>query len=191
MGNFYTNVVLSGAELDATVAALESMRRRAYVAADGDVVFVYDERCDDQDSKELERLASELSRKLNVPAVAFGNHDDDILWYALADGGKIVDRYDSYPGYFDGAADPVPAGGDARRLCAALGASAEAEVVEAVLRKGRDDVTFEVDRHVELLELLGVRPDLAVLGYTYVAQGEMADNAPDVSVRTVGGAPPV
>jgi hypothetical protein len=188
MGNFYTNIVLSGADLDATVAALEKMKRRAYVSAEGKSVVVYDERCDTQDIKELERLATQLSRSMGAPALAFCNHDDDILWYALAQNGKIVDRYDSHPGYFDGVPDPSPTGGNATMLCAAFGASGQEKAVEEVLRKKSSQVGFEIDRHAQLLDLLGLPSTLAVLGYGYVSNGELTDNDQGATLRAVGGA---
>ncbi len=186
MGNFYTNVVVRESDVDRVVSALESLRRRAYVVATDNTSVVYDERCDDQDLDELQKLAGKLSEQLGAPALAFCNHDDDVLWYALADGGKIVDTYDSCPGYFDGG-PRTPTGGDAARLCAAFGVSEKRSEVEALLRQEKSAITFEVERHQRLLALLGL-PESALLGYGYVSRGELADRTPDARLRTVGGA---
>ena len=188
MGNFYTNIVLRDAEVDAVIAVLSRPARRAYVAKDDLTTVVYDERCDRQDLDELQNLARLLSDKLGRAAIAFCNHDDDVLWYALAERGKITDTYDSYPGYFDGGSNR-PKGGDARRLCNAFGVPDRAAEVDAQLRRTHDEVVFEIDRHAALLELLGLGSGLAMLGYDYVSRGEIADNVSSAIVRATGGAP--
>ena len=190
MGNFYTNIVLSDTNVDTVASLLEALGRRAYAASEGKVTVVYDERCDEQDLEELERLSRTLSARLNRTAIAFCNHDDDVLWYALVEDGKVTDRYNSRPGYFDGASGrDRPEGGDARRLCAAFGAAARYQEVEGLLRGTRSIVGLEVDRHVKLLEQLDLPSSLAILGYGYVGGGELADSAPGAVLRVVGGAP--
>ena len=87
------------------------------------------------------------------------NHDDDILWYQLYADGKLVDEYDSTPGYFDSAAEPsAPAGGDARKLCSALGSTNAAEVERILRKSGFDDdgYTFAFERHTDLVRALGI-----------------------------------
>jgi hypothetical protein len=190
MGNFYTNIVLSDTNVDTVASLLEMLGRRAYAASQGKVTVVYDERCDEQDLAELEQLAGTLSAKLNCTAIAFCNHDDDVLWYALVEQGKVTDRYNSRPGYFDGApGGDRPEGGDALRLCTAFGAAARYQEVEQLLRGTRSAGGLEIDRHVKLLEHLDLPPSLAILGYGYVGGGELAGSAPGAVLRTVGGAP--
>ena len=185
MGNFYSNIVLREADLDRVASALARLNRRAYVAGDGTTSFVFDERCDDQDLEEIERLAQQLSRNLGCVALASCNHDDDILWYALVDGGKTVDTYDSNPGYFSGAS-AVPKGGDASLLCEAFGARGRERDVSSVLRRTRPELTFEVDRHRDLLELLGLRVELGLLGFRYASEG--VDSEGGITLRPIGGA---
>ena len=105
MGNFYTNIVVTESRTEAVTAAVEALERRAYVVTNGRATLVFDERCDRQDVDELQRLAGMLSKQLHCAALAFCNHDDDILWYALAQNGQVVDTYDSFPGYFTGGSD--------------------------------------------------------------------------------------
>jgi hypothetical protein len=186
MGNFYTNIVLPESDLDRVSAAVEPLGRRAYVAGDGKTTVVYDEACDKQDIQALERLARELSRKLDRPALAVCNHDDDVLWYALVEDGKTLDVYESDPGYFDGSGS-APKGGDADRLCRAFGAIGRNAEVEALLRKGRSEIVFEVDRHQRLLELLGLPVEPGVMGYGYVNQGELT-RRDGLEIRALGGA---
>ena len=187
MGNFYTNIVLHGPDLVRVVTAAEALDLPAYLATDGKAVVVYDEKCDEQDAKELESLARKFSRDLGCVALAAGNHDDDVLWYTLVRNGELADKYDSCPGYF-GRGSRAPQGGDANRLCEAFGASAREAEVAALLRRGRSEVTFEVDRHRELLELLGVSVELGLVGYGYVSAGELSQGE-SITMRAVCGAP--
>ena len=188
MGNFYTNIVLRELDLDIVTTAVEALQRRAYVAKEGSATVVFDERCDDQDLREVERLATTLSKRLGCTALAFCNHDDDVLWYVLVDGGRVLDHYDSFPGYFDGGPE-APKGGDAARLCAAFGAAGREREVEDLLQRRHREVGFEIDRHRRLLELLDLPADLGVLGYGYVSRGELASSMNGGTLRAVGGAP--
>ena len=185
MGNFYTNIVLRQDDVDAVATALERMKRRAYVASASKVTIVFDEAGDKQDLDELERLAALLSAQ-HGPAFAVCNHDDDVLWYALAIGGRVVDRYNSLPSYFDEGGDD-PEGGDAERLCAAFGRSERRAEVDALLRRRHAEIGLEVDRHLALCRLLDLPTESVGLGYTYVSQGEFA-SATGV-LKAVGGAP--
>ena len=189
MGNFYTNIVIVEPRADPVIAALERAGRNAFVANDGKVTIVYDERCDDQDLHELERLAAALARELGLPTLAVCNHDDDVLWYALADQDG-VDVYNSWPGYFDEGGD-TPEGGDARRLCTAFGVRDRVADVAALLEEPHDRIGMEIDRHARLAELLGIPTDAALLGYRYVSRGELAlDKESSLTLRSVGGAAP-
>ena len=189
MGNFYTNIVVRETDVDAVAASLEALGRNAYVAEDELCSVVYDDECENQDIKELERLATDLSKRLRCPALAFLNHDDDVLWYALVLDGRVADRYNSFPAFDDSGGD-TPEGGDAARLCAAFDAADQVAPVADLLRRDHMEVGFEVGRHSALLELLGLPPDLATLGYNYVVQGDLQDSVPDAILRAVGNAPP-
>jgi hypothetical protein len=171
-GNFYTNIVPRDADSDAVAVTVGRMNRRAHVAGASTATIVFDEACDRQDLEEFERLARKLSGP-HGPALAICNHDDDALWYALAIDGRIIDRYNSFPSYFDEGGD-VPAGGDAERLCAAFGATKRADNVGALLRRQHADVGLEVDRHLELCRLLDLPRESVGMGYGYVESGEFA-----------------
>ncbi len=177
MGNFYTNYTLRGPSQEAVAEAL--VGRSAFVtpAFNGSVV-VYDEQSDEQDEDAIIELAGWLSREFRCPVLSVLNHDDDILWYQLFLNGVLTDEYDSCPDYFDPDAEPSPpAGGNAQILCDAFGATNVA-AVELVLRtSGLDEAgyTFEVERHEELAELLGLPPFSVGAGYNYIAQGEFPD----------------
>jgi hypothetical protein len=188
MGNFYTNLVMRAADLDAVASLLESEGRRAYVARVGAATFVYDERCDRQDIGELRGLAGVVSRECGIPVLAACNHDDDVLWLALAEDGLVVSVYNSFPAYFNqgGAAPELR---EVARICAAFGAAERATELDGLLRTPRADIGFEFERHQKVARLLGVSPDASILGYTYVRNGELGHAAPSTDVRCVGGAP--
>lgn len=183
MGNFYANLAMRSVDTDAIAAVLESHQRNAYVATVGDSTFVYDERCDAQDLDELRTLALIVARGARLPVLAVCNHDDDVLWIALADSGGAADVYDSYPGYFDGGSDQ-PKLSNLDRLHAAF--DAPRDELDALLRIPHATMGFEVERHGRLMSILGMNPDAAVFGYRYVDRGELEDAVPSVTLRHVG-----
>ena len=186
MGNFYANHVLPTANADDVAAVLESHGRRAYIAGVAEATFVYDEQCDAQDLDELRRFAELLSRECRVPVLAACNHDDDVLWLALAEQGRTVDVYDSQPGYFEGEQAP-PRVANVKRLCLAFGVTGAANAIEALLEQPHSDFVVEVERHRALLRALGVDSAAGLLGYGYVAGGELAGVDAEVRLRETGG----
>ena len=177
MGNFYVNHTLRGPSQQAVAKVLTGRTAIVSPVQDGCLV-VFDERSDDQDSGVIADLAERLSDEFDCPVLAVLNHDDDIFWYQLYTSGELTDEYDSCPGYFDAAAEPsAPAGGDAKKLCRAFGASDVAEV-ERILRKSAFDeegYVFAIERHGDLARALGI-PSFAVGGgYRYIQQGELPE----------------
>jgi hypothetical protein len=169
MGSFYVNITLRGPDQGQVVAVLARLARTAAVSptVDGFTV-IYDQACDTQETGIISQLADSLSTTLSCPALAVLNHDDDILWYQLYESGQLADEYDSCPDYFGGDDPPAgPRGGDANKLCE-LRAGADAGAVEEILR---GDYLFEIERHEDLAEALGL-PEFAVgLGYDYLRAG--------------------
>jgi hypothetical protein len=161
MGNFYTNYTLKGPRQDDVAAALRG--RKALVApAQNGCVVAFDEQSDEQNQEIIVGLASELSRRFACPVLAVLNHDDDILWYQLYLRGEMTDEYNSAPSYFDQTATEKapPAGGDAKKLCAAFQAG-QIEEVERILRKSafeEDGYVFAFERHADLVRALGISP---------------------------------
>ena len=186
MGNSYVNVLIRSADIGAVADLLDQLGRRAYVAGNDDVIVVYDERAE-QKTKELEFLVHLLSSRTGRAALGFANYHDDALEYLLAESGQIVDRYNSYPGFMKKGRE-VPEGGDAHRLCMAFGAPEQEAAVEGLLRRTRRIMGPEIGRHEQLLEQLGIPTDFTLLGYEYVNRGELAEVAPHVMLRAVGGA---
>ena len=179
MGAFYTNITLRTAQQDRVAEALKAGRREAFVSkpANGCTV-VFDRECEDQDLEILNNLASSLSARLSCAALAVLNHDDDVLIYTLHENGEMVDEYNSSPEYFESGPGAEPEGGDANVLSRAFGVAGRADDVETVLRKpwGTDDgVTFEMERHQELVDILGLPAAAVPAGYNYLDEGEFPE----------------
>ena len=119
MGNFYTNYTFKGASVKDVAAAFEGRKAVITPEVNGYVV-AFDEESDSQDMDVINELASKASKELGCPVLAVMNHDDDILWFRVYEGGELRDEYDSTPGYFDGD-ELAPAGGDAEGLCRIFG----------------------------------------------------------------------
>ena len=179
MGSFYTNITLRTTDRQRVADLLRSGRRQAYVSPPSNgCTVVFDRECDDQDTKVLNRLASSLSKQLGCPALAVLIHDDDVLFYTLHDGGRLVDEYNSTPA-FDTGRFELPSGGDSAQLCRAFGADEKVNDVEAVLRVpsgGDDGFTFESERHERLVAALGLPTAAVATGYGYLEAGEFPDD---------------
>ena len=182
MGSFYTNITLRTDRHDDVVAALDDLRRDAYVSQpQGGCVVVYDRESEEQDVEVLKKLSGSLSAKLRCAALAVLNHDDDVLMYSLHDNGRLVDEYNSSPGYFDSGPGEPPEGGDASTLCRAFGVASTSGVEEVLhMPNGGgsgEGFIFQTERHQALAEALGI-PLIAVqTGYNYIEEGELPEDA--------------
>jgi hypothetical protein len=186
MGNFYANVLVPEVDVARVVEVVEGLGRRALITGAGRAVFIYDAQCDDQDRTVIERLVGAVSSSCGT-AWAVSNHDDDVLWYALAGDGRVIDTYDSNPGYLLGERR-APSGGDAALLTDTFGVPEMRLRVDALLRRVAVDGSFECERHAELLHLLGLPRRPAQLGYRYVSRGELLSESGAIELRGVGGA---
>jgi len=188
MGNFYTNYTLRGPSQQEVAAALAE-RSAIVTPAHYGCIVVFDEASDDQDQKVITKLAKQLSRGLSFPVLAVLNHDDDILWYQLYLNGKLADKYDSSPGYFEQSAAPsAPAGGNAQKLCSAFGSTSVSEV-ENILRKSSFDeggYTFAVERHADLVRALGISDFGVGAGFCSVSNGELPEGLDKDGIVRVG-----
>jgi hypothetical protein len=171
VGNFYTNYTLRGPSQQAVSAALAGRSAIVTPVKDNSVV-VFDEESDLQSAEVIAKLGSHLSIALGCPVLAVLNHDDDILFYQLYEGGSQTDEYCSAPGYFSGA-DAPPTGGNALKLCAAFGSSAT-EAVEPILHPPDGErATFAFEQHDALVRALGLSDYGVAAGFNYVSQGEL------------------
>lgn len=181
MGNFYTNITLHGADRTAVLSALKGRNAAVSPTVHGFTV-VWDEKSESQDLRILDTLTKHLSSELNCPAWAILNHDDDLLLYKLFARGEELDRYNSFPGYFEGSSSE-PEGGDAEVLAKTFSAESAAKSIERILRT-RDGYVFAMERHQALIEALGMPSFGLGMGYRYLTKGERPSGLEDPDTIT-------
>jgi hypothetical protein len=197
MGNWYTNVAVKGAQQAEVAAALEELGRRAYVTPEtSGWIVVYDQQTDDFDLSILESLALTLSTRLSSTALASCNADDDVLWLALYENGTLSTRYASSRKEFEDG-DEFP---DLQETAEVLSRVFEKPEVKnqvfSLLRKAhgilgllsfyrklRIAYVVEVQRHLDLSDLLGMPRAAVGLGYTYINKGETPEGIDREALR--------
>ena len=166
MGNFYVNHTVCGHEVPAVIQQLSGSE--AYVSLEKNGCFVvYDQKSEIEGDPAIEKLGIELSQRSGARVLSVMIADDDIMMYWLFQEGKVVDTYNSNPGYGE-IADPPrpPEGGDSSKLCSAF-AYKNAEQVERVLRTSAGSgYVFEFERHKALTVLLGLSPEAVAVGFS-------------------------
>jgi hypothetical protein len=186
MGNWYTNVAVKGAQQSEVVATLEELGRRAYITPEtSGWIVVYDQQTDEFDLGTLESLALTLSTRLSCTALASCNADDDVLWLALYENGSLSTRYASSRKAFEDGAEFPNLPETAQVLSRVFEKPAAKDQVLRVLRKThgilglvslylriRSAYLLEIQRHLDLTNLLGMPLATVGLGYTYVNRGE-------------------
>jgi hypothetical protein len=196
MGNWYTNVAMKGPQQSDVVALLEELGRRAYVTPEtSGWIVVYDQQTDDFDLSILESLALTLSARLSCTALACCNADDDVLWLALYENGILSTRYASSRKEFEDS-DEFPNLKDTAQILARVFEKPEAknEVVRVLRRtrgilgllrllKFRVAYIIEIQRHLDLSNLLGMPRAAVGLGYTYVNKGETPEGMDREALR--------
>ena len=197
MGNWYTNVAVKGAQQTDVLRALEELGRRAYVTPEtSGWIVVYDQQTDEFDLGILESLALTLSTRLSCTALASCNADDDVLWLALYENGTLRTRYASSRKAFEDG-DEFPDLKETAQVLARAFEKPEANSqVLSVLRqphgllgllslylKIRLAYVVEVERHLDLSNLLGMPRAAVGLGYTYVNKGETPEGTDREALR--------
>jgi hypothetical protein len=197
MGNWYTNVAVKGAQQSDVVAVLDELARRAYVTPEtSGWIVVYDQQTDDFDLSILESLALTLSTRLSCTALASCNADDDVLWLALYENGALSTRYASSRKEFEDGGE-FPDLKDVAQVLARVFEKPEVKnKVLSMLRKShgalgllslllkiRVAYVVEVQRHLDLSNLLGMPRAAVGLGYTYVNKGETPEGMDRETLR--------
>ena len=161
MGNFYTNIALRTTKRQELIEYMREQGRAGFVSPIScGFTTVYDRLCDEQDVRDLETLATELSSRFSCSAFAVLNHDDDFLWIGVARDGNWVTTYRS---------DEVVSG-NAWKLARGMGVLGLLPLIWVMMRW--PFVLFEMWRHRAITGALGI-PDFTVgFGYRYLARGE-------------------
>lgn len=102
MGAFVVNLHVRTPEHETLVREIRDLRTGGcYVApAKRGWTSVYEQRLSTQDDDWIRHFGSELSRRMQVPAIAFLVHDSDFVCYWLFDKGDLLDEFNSCPDYF-------------------------------------------------------------------------------------------
>ncbi len=185
MGLFYTNVILYKVQQKPVADFLSKQGRFAYVSPTlSDFTVVYDKETEDQDTRILKKLCELLTKKFECAALASLVHDSDVYMYWLYHNGKLLDSYNSLPGYFDSEMDkPLPEGGDAEKLCKTFGklnALSEVQKIFKLVEQGNLDEEAEEylqgeDIHSELIKVLEMPSFGAFTGYYTIENSDLPD----------------
>ena len=161
MGNFYTNVTLQTSDRQPILDHMRAQSRSCFVSPlSNGFVTVYDRICDEQDVGDLEDLALELTARFQCTAGAVLNHDDDVLWLALARNGSLLTVYRT---------DQIMTG-SAWRFAAEFKVLGLLPLIWLLMRW--PVVLFQIWRHALLVWALGM-PNYSVgFGYDYLSRGE-------------------
>jgi len=193
MGLFYANLTVYRPQRSALLTELRRLRREAFVSptVHGHTV-VFDKAIDEQDTRAIERLGQAVTKALSCSALVGALHDDDVLYLWLFENGKIRDRYDSSPAYFDPHCSQPrpPEGGNAKLICRAFDSPDRQERVEQLLRadllEGKlPGIPGELERHAALAAELGLPRFVAGLGYSAIAGGYVPEEFQGVAFEAV------
>lgn len=192
MGLFYTNMTVCGTSRDAVLKFLRGNEEQAFVSpeVDGRTV-VFEKWMDEQGPAAIDLLGSDLTEALHCSALTAVLHDDDVLYLWLFQNGKMIDRYDSSPAYFNSSSDHrPPEGGDSQLICDAFGRPERAARVEALLRADllegeMPEIRGEQERHAALAAELGHPFFVAGLGYSAIAGGYIAEEYRGIEFEAV------
>jgi hypothetical protein len=176
MGLFYANLTVYRPKRAALLAALRLLEREAFVSPTihGHTVL-FDKAMDEQDGKAIEGLGKAVTKALSCAALAAVLHDDDVLYMWLFQNGRVRDRYDSSPAYFDPHSDhKPPAGGNAKAICKAFDRSDRVDRVTQLLganllEEELPGVPGEFERHAALAAELGMPLFVAGVCYSSIA----------------------
>lgn len=186
MGNWYTNVSVKSTQQSEVVAALEELGRRAYVTPEtAGWIVVYDQQTDEFDLGILESLGLTLSTRLCCTALATCNADDDVLWLALYENGSLSTRYASSRKAFEDGDEFPSLRETAQVLSRAFEKPAARNEILRILGKRHGFLgllshylkvkmayVVEIQRHLDLANLLDMPRAAVGLGYTYINKGE-------------------
>jgi hypothetical protein len=157
------------------IPARRNEAERSFLLAEGPGGWwsVYDEQLDFTPSPEMMREhCIRLSQAVNGVAVGASVFDSDVLRLVLAQDGRLLDEYDSMPGYFEeeqGSASAA-ASGNPEAWADLLRPSAPEDLRAA----WNADEVFAEDKLAAVAKLLGIAVERATVGYSYVRAEEAA-----------------
>jgi hypothetical protein len=197
--SYYTNVTLRGPTHAQVLSYLREHPREAFVSPTypGDLTVIYDAASEAQNGSGY-AFVEPISKALHCLAL-YVTLSDGTLMYRLYKSGKVIDAYDSWPGYWEEDEPDHPVGGDAILLCEEFGRPDASMRVETILRAWPHDTDVppgnfaygdEHARHYELREALGL-PMIADRGYDRINEGMFPDGLTEDELSLVTADGPI
>ena len=171
MGSFLTNYQVKTEDYDKVIKIMEQIAKKsAFVApAKNGWIAVYDETSEEQDEKELHRVASGLSSSLRCAVFAFLVHDDDVFIYLLYDNGTLIDIYNSVPDYFGTVSkqERDTWKGHPEKLAAYALPEIKEPQIALILKEQR---IFALETVIEFVSFFGIDAVRAYFGFNYIGR---------------------
>lgn len=189
MGSFVVNLHVRTKDHDALVREVADLRLgQCYVAPPKKGwASLYEDRLSSQDDAWIRQLGSELSGRLQSPAIAFLVHDSDFVCYWLFDKGELQDEFNSCPDYFGddfgGSGDVETLRGRPDVLLRYCRRGVKLTDVESVLEQ---EPIFAEGQLEELARLLGIDIERAMADFRYLGQDIDPDEIGAVFTGTDG-----
>jgi hypothetical protein len=179
MGTTYANITLKGPKAQDILQELGNQGRSAFVSPTEDTLTtVYDMASNEGDTNALTDLAEDLSGYFGCPALAVQTLDEEILNYWLYAGGELLDTYRSPAQSLDPEGKGRSQGGRPELLAQLFNTDATREEILDILRCPDQDCGFSlaVDRHLSLVELLGLPMCSVGFGFCDLDSGEYPED---------------
>ena len=174
MSRLFTNINVRTGDQKAVASAVVRLPRRmaSLVApAENGWVTVFDEASDAPDEDRLSGYTVMLSDRMKTRAVGFLVYESDVLIVTIAENGKLLDHYSSWPDYFDETMPPeeIESLAGKPEAVARLNPSIPPAQVRAVLDEEHD---FAEEKLADLVRLIGLPPIAAQWGYNDLVETE-------------------
>ncbi len=176
MGTTYANITLKGPQAQDILQELGNQGRSAFVSPTEDgLTTIYEMDSDEGDFSILINLAEDLSGYFGCPALAVQTVDDELFRYWLYADGELLDTYNP-PSQVE-AAKGRGHGGKPELLAQLFNTDATKEEIIEILCPDQDcGSSLAVDRHLGLVELLGLPMCSVGFGFCDLDSGEYPED---------------
>lgn len=181
MGTTYANITLKGPKAQDILQELGNQGRSAFVSPTEDgLTTVYEMDSDEGDSAILTDLAEDLSGYFGCPALAVQTLDEELFRYWLYADGELLDTYKSPSPSMEPEiqGNPRSQGGRPELLAQLFNTDVTSEEITDILHCPDQDCGFSlaVDRHLSLVELLGLPMCSVGFGFCDLDSGEYPED---------------
>src|SRR4051794_17337375 len=175
IGEFFESIQVMSADRELVLRELrETLRSMGFVPVDPNTLPPYEGAVQDEIETEARRffvgpaeggwvplfpssdlpeqlaMAQLLSERTHRPTLVLNLHNGDVFYYWLFEEGKLLDQYDSNPGYFDeprSVEELSAVRGHPKQLASILPPGVAPEDVEAILTQTLDNAAEATDQH--------------------------------------------